>query len=347
MPVLADLVELARRGRHPQDIHTAAVVQAASGAVVDQLTVPATPAGYRRLLRLADRYDGWRVWAIESPGGDGAGLTRFLQAQGEQVVVELDRPSGPLAATAPSPIPGATRAAREAWPRPPRPAPSSRSPGGAVGAAGRPGFGGPGGHRRQRQLHALVVAAPGPLRGRLGNLTTPRLVVTCGRLRQQATGDVETAATTAATLRSLARRIHLLNPEVADHTRASSALVRTWRTGPAQPLRGGPDRGRHRVVRLVPSWPLRKRCRLRHAGRRRPDPGLQRPDGAGAAEPVRRPPAQPGPAPGRADRLRDDPATRADAQRRRAQGKTNREIRRCLVRYAARQLYRLWRQSTL
>ena len=31
-------------------------------------------------------------------------------------------------------------------------------------------------------------------------------------------------------------------------------------------------------------------------------------------------------------RLRTDPATRAHAQRRRAQGKTNREIRRCLVR---------------
>ncbi len=40
-------------------------------------------------------------------------------------------------------------------------------------------------------------------------------------------------------------------------------------------------------------------------------------------------------------RLRYDPATRAYAQRRRAQGKTNREIRRCLVRYVARQLYRL------
>jgi transposase len=40
-------------------------------------------------------------------------------------------------------------------------------------------------------------------------------------------------------------------------------------------------------------------------------------------------------------RLRHDPATRADAQRRRAEGKTNREIRRCLVRYVARQLYRL------
>jgi hypothetical protein len=35
-------------------------------------------------------------------------------------------------------------------------------------------------------------------------------------------------------------------------------------------------------------------------------------------------------------RLRYDPATRAYAQRRRAEGKTNREIRRCLVRYVAR-----------
>jgi transposase len=40
-------------------------------------------------------------------------------------------------------------------------------------------------------------------------------------------------------------------------------------------------------------------------------------------------------------RLRYAPATRAYAQRRRAQGKTNREIRRRLVRYVARQLYRL------
>ena len=40
-------------------------------------------------------------------------------------------------------------------------------------------------------------------------------------------------------------------------------------------------------------------------------------------------------------RLRYDPATRAYAQRRRAEGKTNREVKRCLVRYVARQLYRL------
>jgi transposase len=40
-------------------------------------------------------------------------------------------------------------------------------------------------------------------------------------------------------------------------------------------------------------------------------------------------------------RLQHDPATRAYAQRRRSQGKSDREIKRCLVRYIARQLFRL------
>jgi hypothetical protein len=47
--------------------HTAAVVQAVSGAMLEQVTVPATPAGYRKLLALADRQCGRRVWAIEAP----------------------------------------------------------------------------------------------------------------------------------------------------------------------------------------------------------------------------------------------------------------------------------------
>jgi transposase len=114
MVMLADLVELVIGVDTHKDTHTAAVVQAVSGAVLDQMTAPATPAGYRQLLRLADRHDGRRVWAIEGTGGYGAGLTRFLQANAEQVV-ELDRPrraarrhgakSDPL---------DATRAAREA-----------------------------------------------------------------------------------------------------------------------------------------------------------------------------------------------------------------------------------------
>ncbi|HEV2921460.1 MAG TPA: IS110 family transposase, partial [Actinomycetota bacterium] len=51
----------------------------------------ATPAGYQQLLELADQHHRQRVWAIESTGGYGAGLTRFLSAHHERVV-ELDRP---------------------------------------------------------------------------------------------------------------------------------------------------------------------------------------------------------------------------------------------------------------
>ena len=93
-------------------------------------------------------------------------------------------------------------------------------------------------------------------------------------------------------------------------------------------------------MRLVPRRPLPHRCRLRHARRAAPIP-------ASSGQTVRVRLNRSG------DRqlnqalytvvltrLRTDPATRAYALRRRAQGKTNRKIKRCLVRYVARQLYR-------
>ena len=100
MAMLAEVVEVVIGVDTHKHTHTAAVVAATTGAVVTQVTVAATPAGYQQLLRLADRHDGQRVWAIEGTGGYGAGLTRFLHAHAEQVV-ELDRPK--RAATAPSP----------------------------------------------------------------------------------------------------------------------------------------------------------------------------------------------------------------------------------------------------
>jgi transposase len=100
MHILAELVDLVIGVDTHNHTHTAAVVTAATGAVVAQATVPATPVGYQQLLQLAEQHHGQRVWAIEGTGGYGAGLTRFLAAHHEQVV-ELDRPSGPSAATAP------------------------------------------------------------------------------------------------------------------------------------------------------------------------------------------------------------------------------------------------------
>jgi transposase len=281
------------------------------------------------------------VWAIESTGGYGAGLTRFLQAHAEQVV-ELDRPKRAARrhGAKSDPLDG-TRAAREALGRDHLAQPRAAGRRAALSvrlAARRSAVQAT--TDAQRHLHALVVAAPDPLRGRLRDLTTPRLVATCGRLRQQATWDVETAAT-AASLRTLARRIQLLTTEVTDHTRAISALVRAWRPDLLTPIGVGP---------IVAAVVL---CAWSHPGRCPSDAAFAM---LGGAAPI---PASSGQTVrvrlNRSGdrqlnqalhlvvltRLRYDPATRAYAQRRRAEGKTNREIRRCLARYVARQLYRL------
>ena len=114
MAMLAEVVDVVIGVDTHKDTHTAAVVTAATGAMIEQVTVPATPAGYRQLLRLAGQQPGQRVWAIESTGGYGAGLTRFLHASAEQVV-ELDRPKRTARRHGAKSDPiDATRAAREA-----------------------------------------------------------------------------------------------------------------------------------------------------------------------------------------------------------------------------------------
>jgi transposase len=152
--------------------------------------------------------------------------------------------------------------------------------------------------------------------------------------------DIETT-TFAASLRVLARRIQLLQAEIADHTRAITALVRAWRPDLLTRCGVGP---------IVAAVVL---CVWSHPGRCPSDAAFAM---LGGAAPI---PASSGQTVrvrlNRSGdrqlnqalhlivltRLRYDPATRAYAQRRRAEGKTNREIRRCLVRYIARQLYRL------
>jgi hypothetical protein len=341
MHMLADLVELVIGIDTHKDTHTAAVVQAVSSAVLAQMTVPATPAGYRQLLALAAQQPGQRVWAIEGTGGYGAGLTRFLQAHHEQVV-ELDRPKRAARRHGAKSDPlDAIRAAREALGRDQLAQPRATGYRAALQARLTT--------RRsavqattdaQRQLHALVVAVPHALRGRLRGLTTRQLVTACGRLRRRTDGNPETAAT-AASLRALARRIQLLDAEIAEHTRAITTLVRAWRPDLLTPCGVGP---------IVAAIVL---CAWSHPGRCPSDAAFAM---LGGAAPI---PASSGQTVrvrlNRSGdrhlnqalhlivltRLRNDPATRAYATRRRAEGKSNREIRRCLVRYVARQFYRL------
>jgi transposase len=169
------------------------------------------------------------VWAIEGTGGYGAGLTRFLATHQEHVV-ELDRPKRAARRHGAKSDPlDAARAAREALGRDHLAQPRAAGPRAALQVRLTT--------RRsavqastdaQRQLHALVVAAPDALRSRLRGLTTRGLVTACARLRLRADWDTETIATIAS-LRALARRVQLLDTEIADHTRAITTLVRAWR----------------------------------------------------------------------------------------------------------------------
>ena len=61
MHMLADLVDVVIGVDTHKHTHTAAVVVAATGAMITQVTVPATPAGYRQLLQLARQQPGQRV----------------------------------------------------------------------------------------------------------------------------------------------------------------------------------------------------------------------------------------------------------------------------------------------
>jgi hypothetical protein len=341
MAMLADTVELVIGVDTHKHTHTAAVVVAATGAMITQVTVAAAPAGYRQLLKLAGQHQGQRVWAIEGTGGYGAGLTRFLATHQEQVV-ELDRPKRAARRHGAKSDPlDATRAAREALGRDHLAQPRAAGPRAALQVrltARRSAV--QAGTDAQRQLHAFVVAAPDALRSRLRGLTTRGLVTTCARLRLRADWDTQTA-TIAASLRALARRIQLLDAEIADHTRAITTLVQAWRPDLLTRCGVGP---------IVAAIVL---CAWSHPGRCPTDAAFAM---LGGAAPI---PASSGQTVrvrlNRSGdrqlnqalhlvvltRLRYDPATRAYAQRRRAEGRTNREIKRCLVRYVARQLYRL------
>ena len=71
--------------------HSAAVVDTATGGVLEEITVDATAEGYTELVEFANNHATLRAWAIEGTGGHGAGLSRHLVEMSE-IVIELGRP---------------------------------------------------------------------------------------------------------------------------------------------------------------------------------------------------------------------------------------------------------------
>lgn len=77
-----------------KDIH-AAVAMSGIGARLGATTIPTTPAGYKTLQAWAEAFGTIRAFGVEGTGSFGAGLSRFLQARGH-TVIDVNRPNRQL-----------------------------------------------------------------------------------------------------------------------------------------------------------------------------------------------------------------------------------------------------------
>lgn len=356
--------------------HSAAAVDVATGGVLDQITVAATAEGYAELVEFAEqiatRYAALQAWAIEGTASHGRGLAVHLSnlnnlgdlgdhdgpAGGGVLVVELDRPERARRRNGEKSDPlDAVRAAREAIARTrvgtPRGAGPDREQAqirqalayrlmarrSAVNAAAD----------ARRQLFSAVLTAPEPVRARLRGMTNHAAVAKLTTLRAGsawATVDLETTHTVAC-LQQLARRISDLTAEAQAHEKQIKTLVKTWRPELLDEVGVGP---------IVAATIL---CAWGYAGRVHSEAAFAKLAGTSPIQ------ANSGQVNARhrlnrygdrrlncalhtiaITRQRHDQATRDYTQRRTAQGKNPREIRRCLKRYIARDLYRILEAGT-
>jgi transposase len=325
-----------------RDTHTAAVVETKTGAVGGAKTTSADSLGHRRLLAFAARHaPGRRVWAIESTGSYGAGLTTYLLERGERVV-EVDRPKRPARRSgAKSDHLDAIRAAKEALERKHPTQPRRRGEREAIRVLQRTREGAVRARSRAIcHLKALVVTAPEGLRSSLRRLDDGELLPRCARLRTSPSQSTEHRMTVKA-LRATARRALALEAEAADLESELELLV--GRVCPSLLAERGV--GIFSAAELINAWSHRGRVRSEAAfamlGGAAPIP-------ASSGQTVRHRLNRGGDRQlNRAlhtivvSRLQHDPETQAYAGRRAAEGRTPREIKRCLRRFVARRMFRL------
>jgi transposase len=322
-----------------KDTHVAAAVDQL-GRILATTSVPTTPRGFVQLERWATTLGQVDRFGIEGTGSFAAGLTRWLQARGYPVT-EVIRPNRQLRRRRGKSDPvDAEAAARAVLAGEATGAPKTatgivemlrvlrlarRS---AVKAR----------TQAANQLASLVVTAPEPLRQQLRELSETQLITVAARLRPGPLTS-PTAASKLA-LRELARRAQTLTAEIR---RLDAELVRLARTAaPALLARCGvgadvagallvvagdnPERlGSEAtfsmlcgVSPLPASSGRTVRHRLNRGGNREANNALWRIVLV---------------------RMSCDESTRRYVARRTAEGKSKREIIRCLKRYVAREIY--------
>jgi transposase len=327
-----------------KDTHVAAA-RDQLGRRLGTTQVPASSAGSAQLLAWAHALGEVAAWGVEGTGSYGAGLARFLAAHGQRVV-EVNRPDRQARRRrGKSDAVDADAAARAVQAGEATGVPKAQD--GvvemlrALRAARQTAV-----KARTQAINALkglLVTAPAELREQLGGLPTGRLVGAAAEL-EVGTLTTPTAAVRLA-LRGLARRYQHLDAEIALLTEQLDAL--TARHAPKlRDLHGvGPDCAAALLIAagdnprrlhseaafaaLCGTSPVEassgktRRHRLNRGGDRQANAALHRVVVV---------------------RLRWHQPTRDYATRRTTQGKTSKEILRCLKRYVAREVFAVLRQ---
>jgi transposase len=323
------------------DVHVAAAVDA-NGGVLGVESFAATPAGYGELSAWLAEFGAVTRVGVEGTGAYGAGLARHLRGQG-LIVVEVDRPNRQeRRRNGKSDELDAIEAARAAL--------SGRASGIAKSADGdveairallvarRSG-------RNVRvkylnQIRHLSFTAPDELRERLRAVPADQLAATAAALRPTVGSDTVIHATKLA-IATLGRRVLALDADGTRLDRELDALVRRRAprlleiygvgTHTAAILLVAAGDNPHRLrneaafAHLCGVAPLpassgksRARFRLNPGGNRQANHALWRIVFT---------------------RMSGDERTRKYVARRLAEGRSTREIMRCLKRYVARELY--------
>jgi transposase len=324
------------------DAHVAVALDGL-GRRLGELSVPTTREGYERLVSWAEGFGPVRCAGVEGTSSYGAGLARYLKAARVQVF-EVERPKRRhLRRKGKSDSRDAEVAARAVL---------------AGETAGEPKSGDGRvemirvlrGARRSavkartqaaNQLRSARVTAPETLRHRLRSLSTKELVAVAARFRlADDPEDVQTA--TKLALRSVARRYQHLSEEIAELDAQLSRLVA--QTAPElTPLPGlGTD---HAATLLIVAGdnPERLGSEASFASLCGVSP-VEASSGRVVRHRLNRG--------GNHDanralhlicvvRMRIDERTRTYLARRASEGKSKREIMRCLKRYVAREVYRV------
>ncbi|HEX2028026.1 MAG TPA: IS110 family transposase [Nitriliruptorales bacterium] len=208
-----------------KDVHVAVALDQL-GRWLGALEIPTTTAGYGQLLAWASELGTVDKVGIEGTGSHGAGLARWLSAEG-LVVVEVDRPDRRTRRNkGKSDTIDAESAARRTLSGEAAVTPKSQDGNvemirilrltrrSAVVAQGQVA----------NQIHALITTAPDELREQLRGLTTRKRVAAALRFRPGRQPDTVLAATRYA-LKQLARRFRELDDEIKDLGRQLTRLV--------------------------------------------------------------------------------------------------------------------------